>query len=79
MWINPGSSGKFSNWAGGEPSDSGAGEDCGVIIGMNASSDYQGKWNDVPCQNRYPSLCERGKRFRNSLLFSWLFISPPKR
>ena len=48
-------------WAAGEPSNRGAGEDCGVVIGMAAPPTYQGKWDDVPCQHRYPFLCERGK------------------
>ena len=41
----------FTNWAGGEPNDSG-GEDCGHIIGFISA------WNDIPCGVSFASVCE---------------------
>ena len=43
----------YENWGGGEPNDTGAGEDCGQL---NRYTD--GGWNDEPCANSLPFVCE---------------------
>ena len=40
----------YTNWNAGEPNDSG-GEDCAEIYSY-------GEWNDIPCGNSHPGLCE---------------------
>lgn len=54
VWISSGNlaSGTFTNWNGGEPSNSGGGEDCVEISGL-------GKWNDLPCSLSRAYVCER--------------------
>jgi hypothetical protein len=42
----------YVNWASGEPNDSGD-EDCAEIYG-----DDNGRWNDIPCGDSHPGLCE---------------------
>ncbi|MBN3309151.1 MBL2 protein, partial [Amia calva] len=41
----------FSNWADGEPNNSGNNEDCAVIL-------RNGKWNDVTCDTDHITICE---------------------
>ena len=38
---------EFDNWAGGEPSNSGIGEDCGIVENDGGN----GGWNDLHCTN----------------------------
>ena len=54
VWVN-GDELTYSGWAGGEPNDYGAGEDC-------AESNWRGSgvWNDARCGGRKPFLCEFG-------------------
>lgn len=52
----------FSNWADGEPSDGGTGEDCSYLKGSGSSTHCQlgagtGCWNDKPCSNRKGFIC----------------------
>ena len=49
----------YTNWGSGEPSNSGAGEDC-----IEMSGD-QGFWNDYPCTATLPTFCEiDGRKFQ---------------
>jgi hypothetical protein len=42
----------FTNWAAGQPNDTGGGEDCATLtLG-------DGKWNDVDCAKMLPYVCE---------------------
>jgi hypothetical protein len=50
-WIT-GEAFAFTNWRGGEPS--GGGEDCVVFQGQ-----LSGVWDDRPCGNDHPIVCER--------------------
>jgi hypothetical protein len=53
-WVwEDGSPVGYTNWNSNEPNDSGSGEDCGQI---NRYSD--GTWNDEPCANSLPYICE---------------------
>jgi hypothetical protein len=50
-WINDAAL-HFANWASGQPSDSGSGEDCATLtLG-------DGTWNDADCSVPLPYLCE---------------------
>ena len=42
----------FKNWQNGEPNNVNN-EDCAIIV---TGHDY--RWNDVPCHNKYQSVCE---------------------
>jgi hypothetical protein len=54
LWVwEDGSRVSYTNWNASEPNDSGSGEDCGQI---NRYSD--GTWNDEPCGNSLPYVCE---------------------
>ncbi|HEY0879917.1 MAG TPA: Ig-like domain repeat protein, partial [Archangium sp.] len=44
--ICPPISGRYTNWASGEPNNYGTGEGCGQIYFANS-----GKWNDLPCNS----------------------------
>lgn len=52
-WIS-GSTYSYSNWAAGEPNDSGGDEDC-VINNHN----YGTAWNDIDCDRSFRFVCER--------------------
>jgi hypothetical protein len=45
----------YTNWAAGEPNDSGTGEDC---LQLGRWLDYT--WNDEPCSAAYRWICEHG-------------------
>ncbi len=42
----------YQNWAGGEPNDYDANEDCGHLADWAG-----GAWNDIPCNNAMPYVC----------------------
>ncbi|MEQ1506498.1 MAG: lectin-like protein, partial [Myxococcota bacterium] len=44
----------YTRWAGGEPNDFGAGEDCAGIVDPS-----DGSWNDWACATELPFVCER--------------------
>jgi hypothetical protein len=56
VWVWSNGSSSYTNWYPGEPNDAG-GEDCAIDRYSSASS--TGQWNDVPCGNAYPFICER--------------------
>ena len=51
-WVwSSGDTWSYTSWTSGEPNNSGN-EDCGAILSS------AGNWNDVPCANTYPFVCE---------------------
>ena len=51
-WVwSSGDAWSYTNWSSGEPNNSGD-EDCGAILSSS------GNWNDAPCANTYPFVCE---------------------
>ncbi|KAL1787504.1 mannose-binding protein C [Sigmodon hispidus] len=42
---------QYTNWNAGEPNNTGDQEDCTVLL-------TNGKWNDVPCSDRFLAVCE---------------------
>ena len=52
VWVD-GTEAEYTNWGGGEPSDSGSGEDCVHFWGE------AGRWNDLPCAVRLAYICEQ--------------------
>ena len=49
VWSS-GDAWSYTNWSSGQPNNSGN-EDCGTILSSGA-------WNDAPCTNTYPFVCE---------------------
>ena len=49
-WVD-GTAWGYTNWSAGEPDDSGGAEDC-------ASKTAGGEWNDRPCADLRPFVCE---------------------
>lgn len=54
VWVD-GSTPDFTAWRAGEPSNSGAGEHCGMLFTEPAR---RGEWNDAPCESTRPFICE---------------------
>ncbi|MFT5685135.1 MAG: hypothetical protein ACI8RZ_006084 [Myxococcota bacterium] len=52
-WVWDGGSSSYTNWASGEPNNSGSNEDCGQL---NRYTD--GTWNDEPCSSAFYYICE---------------------
>ena len=52
IWTTSGSTMSYTNWAPGEPNNSGDGEHC---IKMQVAT---GQWNAIRCDNESPSMCE---------------------
>ena len=56
VWSNPAGQCKtFTQWNSGEP-NGGTRESCAQLLNGN------GNWNDVPCGNKYVSICEIGNK-----------------
>ena len=53
VWSDGSAAGGFTAWAGGEPNDWGAGEDCVEIY-------PGGEWNDGSCESQKPFICQNG-------------------
>jgi len=51
-WVDQ-SQWSWQNWNTGEPNDAGNNEDCAEF-----NPGYNGKWNDRPCSQKWPSVCE---------------------
>ena len=47
----------FTDWRGGEPDDAG-GSDCAVLLGADDGPGNGGRWDDVPCAEAHPYVCE---------------------
>ena len=47
----------FTNWAGGQPDNSGGAQNCG-IIGYGPLPYKDGKWDDIQCYPNHASICE---------------------
>jgi hypothetical protein len=54
-WVS-GQTSSYAPWGGGEPNNSGGGEDCGQINRFHPAL----TWNDEPCSTPYPYICEAG-------------------
>ena len=52
-WVwSSGDTWSYTNWSSGQPSNADGNEDCGTMwLGS-------GEWNDAPCTNTYPFVCE---------------------
>jgi hypothetical protein len=48
----------FVNWNNGEPNNTGGGEHCAEIQKGTSGPLSPGPWNDVPCTNSQPVICE---------------------
>ena len=51
-----GQTSSYAPWGGGEPNNSGGGEDCGQINRFHPAL----TWNDEPCSTAYAYICEAG-------------------
>lgn len=59
--------GHFSAWANGEPNN--LNEKC---VHMIASSQKQGRWNDIPCEGKSPVvLCQKRFMWGDHLVLTW--------
>jgi len=57
FWLSGGNftSLSYGQWFSGEPNNSGGDEKCVQIYTL-----IDGTWNDIPCNQTYPSICEMG-------------------
>ena len=56
-WLTSGTELTYTNWADGEPNNSGDIEDCVTLWSSN------GKWNDQSCAKRFSSVCEIKRKY----------------
>ena len=55
LWVTGASIDPYVNWRSGEPSNSGGIEHCMVL----EDDTLDATWDDRPCDEDYPLLCER--------------------
>ena len=58
FWWASGDPVVYENWISGSPDD--MNEGCGE---MTSYGNFHGRWNDLPCANTLPFICERGEIF----------------